>query len=161
MKACIIGQSPSVGKKGLEWADMDNYNAIYFGTAILTAIEKTPALETKSAALRKRYDKLKDYCESQNEELGLEGWNEKRIGLLVTGGKAELFELPNADSIVCDWSKIPTEITEEQEKNQSASTNPHCPICGHRLRSKGQKWACENSGHAKEMGQKTWNKSAF
>lgn len=106
MKAYIIGQSPSVGKKGFEWADMDNFNAVYFGTAIVTAIDKTPSLEVQSPKLKEVYQKLSDYCDKQNEELGLEGWNAYRFGLLVTGGKATFFELPNADSIPCDWSQL-------------------------------------------------------
>ncbi|BAU15992.1 hypothetical protein LEP3755_65590 (plasmid) [Leptolyngbya sp. NIES-3755] len=120
MKAYVIGQSPSVGKKGMEWADMDNYNAVYFGTAVVTAIEKTPAFSTKKEGLKKRYDKLKEYCDSQNEELGLEGWNEKRLGLLVTGGKAEFFELPDADAIACDWSKLPTKIAQIQAETKTS-----------------------------------------
>ena len=134
MRAIVTGQSPSVGKKGLEWADMDNFNAIYFGTAIYTAIDKTPALESKSEALRKEYEKLKEYCDRQNEELGLEGWNEYRTGLIVTQGKAYFFELPNADSIPCDWSKLVQELPEADaiklvpmlQKSQSIE----CPECG-------------------------------
>jgi hypothetical protein len=113
MKAYMIGQSPSVGKKGFEWSDFDNFNCVYFGAAIVTALDKNPAISTKSEGLRKQYDKLKDYCDSQNDELSLEGWNEKRVGLLVTKGKADFFELPSADSIDCDWTKLHTSICEE------------------------------------------------
>lgn len=161
MRAYIIGQSASVGKKGLEWADMDNFNAVYFGSSIITALDKTPALQTKSEALRKRYDKLKEFCDTQNEELGLDGWNEKRIGLLVTGGKAEFFELPSAESIPCDWSKLPTEITEYEKDSEVVSVNPDCPICSEKLRSKADRWVCDNKNHTKEMGQKSWSKANF
>ena len=130
MRACLIGQSPSVGKKGLEWADLDNFNCIYFGTAIITAIDKTPALSSKSEALRKEYQKLKDYCDRQNEELGLEGWNEYRPGLLVTQGRAYFFELPNADSIECDWSKLTQSVEEEPKAAiETKKADFDCPEC--------------------------------
>jgi predicted nucleic acid-binding Zn-ribbon protein len=143
MRACLMGQSPSVGKKGLEWADLDNFNCVYFGTAIYTAIDKTPALESKSEALRKEYEKLKEYCDRQNEELGLDGWNEYRTGLIVIQGKAYFFELPNADSIVCDWSKL-TESSAEiaahlEAKTTSEQSHLGCPECGSvNLRNKGK-----------------------
>jgi hypothetical protein len=124
MRAYIIGQSPSVGKKGWEWADMDNFNAVYFGTSIITAINKTPVLETRSDTLKKEYDKLSKYCQEQNNELGLEGWNEYRFGLLVTGGKTFWFELPNADSIPCDWSKL-TEVSKTETKINLPVTCQH------------------------------------
>jgi hypothetical protein len=129
MRAYLIGQSPSAGKKGFEWADFDNFNCVYFGTATITAIDKTPALETKKDALRKEYDKLKEYCDRQNEEFGLDGWNEYRIGLIVTGGKAFFFELPNADSIVCDWSKLTQQPTEKVETLEPVKSNFDCPEC--------------------------------
>lgn len=129
MKAYLSGQSPSAGKKGLEWADFDNFNCVYFGTAIVTAIDKTPALEMKKEALKKEHEKLKDYCDRQNEELGLEGWNEYRVGLIVTGGKAYFFELPNADSIVCDWSKLTQQSTEATEILEPVKSNFDCPKC--------------------------------
>lgn len=113
MKAVIIGQSPSVGKKGFEWADMDNFNAVYFGTAIVTAIEKTPALEVNSQKLKETYQKLSDYCDKQNEEHGLDSlsdWNAYRVGMVVTQGKATFFEMPNADSIVCDWNNLSSTV---------------------------------------------------
>ena len=108
MRAYLIGQSPSVGKKGWEWADLDNFNAVYFGTAIITAIDKTPALSSQSESLRKTYDKLRDFCDKQNEENDLSDEKQYRLGLLVTGGKPTFFELPSADSIPCDWSKLTT-----------------------------------------------------
>jgi len=129
MRAYLIGQSPSAGKKGFEWADFDNFNCVYFGTSIITAIDKTPALETKKEALRKEYDKLKEFCDGQNEELGLEGWNEYRTGLIVTGGKAYFFELPNADSISCDWIKLTQQTEEGLEIVESVKSNFDCPEC--------------------------------
>lgn len=129
MRACLIGQSPSVGKKGLEWADLDNFNCVYFGTSMITAIDKTPALDSKKEGLRKEHDKLKDYCDQQNEELGLEGWNEYRTGLIVTGGRAYFFELPNADSIVCDWDKLTQQPETEPETVKPVKSNFDCPEC--------------------------------
>ncbi|MCY7284226.1 MAG: hypothetical protein LH679_12475 [Cyanobacteria bacterium CAN_BIN43] len=126
MRAVMIGQSPSVGKKGLEWADLDNFNCVYFGTSIYTAIDKTPALQSKKESLRKDYEKLKDFCEKQNEELGLEGWNEYRVGLLVTQDKPYFFELPNADSIVCDWSTLEQTTTASESKVLGSKADLEC-----------------------------------
>ncbi len=134
MRAYIVGQSPSVGKKGWEWADMDNFNTVYFGAAILTAITKMPMLETRSTKLKADYDKLRDFCQSQNEDLGLEGWNEYRFGLLVTGGQVIWFELPNADSVLCDWSKLRQELSEtdaiELVQTMQKASLMVCPECG-------------------------------
>ncbi|MBD1842604.1 hypothetical protein H6F89_04095 [Cyanobacteria bacterium FACHB-63] len=129
MRAYVIGQSPSAGKKGFEWADFDNFNCIYFGAAIITVIDKSPVLASRKEALRKEYDKLKEYCDRQNEELGLEGWNEYRVGLIVTGGKAYFFELPNADSIPCDWSKLTQQPTEELKTSETIKSAFCCPNC--------------------------------
>lgn len=129
MQAYLMGQSPSVGKKGLEWADFDNFNCVYLGASIITAIDKTPALESKKESLRKEHDKLKDYCDRQNEELGLEGWNEYRVGFIVTGGRAYFFELPNADSILCDWSKLTQQPTEASKTLDSVKSSFDCPEC--------------------------------
>lgn len=161
MRAIALGQSPSVAKKKQEWADFDNYNAVYFGAAIKTCLDKNPTLELKKEQLIKRYQKLKDYCDGYNEEYGLEGWNEKRIGLLVVQGKAEFFELPRPDSIPCDWSKLPTSITQIQSETKVNLSNPDCPICGQKLRSNKDRWQCDNKNHTKEMGQKSWLKTNF
>ena len=143
MRAYLIGQSPSVGKKSWEWADMDNFNAVYFGTAIITAIDKTPALSSQSDGLKKGYEKLRAFCDQQNEELGLEGGNQYRLGLLVTGGKPTFFELPNADSIVCDWSKLtqesPASESAFEAQPESGQLNSECPECqSTNLRNKGK-----------------------
>lgn len=143
MRAYLIGQSPSVGKKAWEWADMDNFNAVYFGSAIVTAIDKTPALKSQSDALKKSYDKLKEFCDKQNEEMDLEGGNQYRLGLLVTGGRPTFFELPTADSIACDWSKLTEKLVAitAQFENQTTSKQSHleCPECGSNdLRNKGK-----------------------
>ena len=129
MRAYLIGQSPSVGKKGFEWADMDNFNAVYFGTAIITAIDKTPSLSTQSEALRKIFDRLKSFCDLQNEEGEFEEGNLYRVGLLVTSGKATFFELPSADSIVCDWSKLTTIETPKVVKLVDKVDLLECPEC--------------------------------
>ena len=165
MRAYLIGQSPSVGKKGFEWADMDNFNAVYFGSAIITAIDKTPALNSDSVNLRKAFDKLKSFCDLQNEEGEFEEGNLYRVGLLVTSGKATFFELPSADSIVCDWSKLTQECEAKQEavvaSSVSKTPNPECPICGEKMRSASSNWLCQNRNHTKEMGKKTYLKSDF
>ena len=165
MRAYLIGQSPSVGKKGFEWADMDNFNAVYFGSAIITAIDKTPSLSTQSEALRKAFDKLKSFCDLQNEEGEFEEGNLYRVGLLVTSGKATFFELPSADSIVCDWSKLTQECEAKQgvivTSNFSKTPNPECPVCGEKMRSASSNWLCQNRNHTKEMGKKTYLKSDF
>ncbi|MBD2083372.1 hypothetical protein [Leptolyngbya sp. FACHB-17] len=132
MRAVIIGQSPSVGKKGFEWADLDNFNAVYFGTAIVTAIDKTPALEMQSAKLKETYQKLSDYCDKQNEEHGLDpltAWNAYRFGLVVTQGKATFFELPNADSIACDWTRL--NQASEVSKDVLKSSDSDSSTCSH------------------------------
>ena len=165
MKAYLIGQSPSVGKKGFECADMDNFNAVYFGSAIITAIDKTPSLSTQSEALRKAFDKLKSFCDLQNEEDEFEEGNLYRVGLLVTSGKATFFELPSADSIVCDWSKLTQECEAKQgviaASSVSKTPNPECPVCGEKMRSASSNWLCQNRSHTKEMGKKTYLKSDF
>ena len=143
MRAYLIGQSPSVGKKFWEWADMDNFNCIYFGTAIITAIDKTPALKSQASALKKSYDKLREFCDKQNEDMDLEGGNQYRLGLLVTSGKATFFELPSADSILCDWSKLTEESAAIQSpfEGQRTSESPpvECPECGSaNVRNKGK-----------------------
>jgi len=165
MRAYLIGQSPSVGKKGFEWADMDNFNAVYFGSAIITAIDKTPSLSNQSEALRKAFDKLKSFCDLQNEEGEFEEGNLYRVGLLVTSGKATFFELPSADSIVCDWSKLTQECEAKQEavaaSSVSKTPNPECPVCGEKMRSASSNWLCQNRSHTKEMGKKTYLKSDF
>jgi len=126
MKAYLIGQSPSVGKKGFEWADMDNFNAVYFGSAIITAIEKTPSLSSQTETLRKTFDKLKSFCDSQNDEGSFDEGNLYRLGLLVTSGKALFFELPSADSIPCDWSKLTTVLEPIEKSSEHNADQPSC-----------------------------------
>ena len=129
MKGVLIGQSPSVAKKGMEWADMDNFNAVYFGAAIKTALDKTPSLEDDSEKLKKTYKRLKEFCHQENEEYGLEDSNLYRVGLLVTGGKATFFELPSADSIACDWSKLSQKPEFLEATLESKSEAPTCSEC--------------------------------
>ena len=129
MKGVLIGQSPSVAKKGMEWADMDNFNAVYFGAAIKTALDKTPSLEDDSEKLKKIYKRLKEFCHQENEEYGLEDSNLYRVGLLVTGGKATFFELPSADSIACDWSKLSQKPEFLEATLESKSEAPTCSEC--------------------------------
>ena len=126
MRAYLIGQSPSVGKKGFEWADMDNFNAVYFGSAIVTAIEKTPSLSSQTETLRKTFDKLKSFCDSQNDEGSFDEGNLYRLGLLVTSGKALFFELPSADSIPCDWSKLTTVLEPIEKSSEHNADQPSC-----------------------------------
>ena len=175
MRAYLIGQSPSVGKKGWEWADLDNFNAVYFGTAIITAIDKTPALSSQSESLRKTYDKLRDFCDKQNEENDLPDEKQYRLGLLVTGGKPTFFELPSADSIPCNWSKLTTVLDSEtvynatdktpnQDVKTASSSEQIQPVCecGKPMTSDNSRglWKCRNSDHDVQIhGKKSRKKN--
>jgi len=139
LNAFVIGQSPSAN--GVEWADFDNFNCVYFGAAIQTAIDKTPSLQSSEVEINKRYKKLKDFCDSESEKYGLEDGDKRRVGLLVTGGKAQFFELPQADSIVCDWSKLSS--TFENVDDKAALVCPECQSqnVGRKPRSANKKLA--------------------
>jgi DNA-directed RNA polymerase subunit RPC12/RpoP len=132
-KAIFIGQSPNVGKKGWQWADMDSFNCVYIGTSALQAIQNSPILQPKKEKLEKQYQDLQDYCIEQNEELGLDDWNAYRFALVVSDGVVNWVEIPNADSIVCDWQKLTTALDNSEETIQSAPENDGvlvCPECG-------------------------------
>lgn len=112
---------------------MDLFNCVYVGSSAIQAINNSPALQPKRETLEKQFEKLSNYCESRNQELGLDGGECLRFALVVSGTSAKWIEVPPANSIRADLSKLSEknnqlgDIASEIVSNDSASG---CPKCG-------------------------------
>lgn len=97
----IMGQSSTVGRKGLQWDDVDNFSAIYIGGAAIHAIQKSPRLDARKAELKSQYAEVEDYCQGRNEAEGIDPkapYAYRFCLLSVDGRKPEWYLIPPFDS---------------------------------------------------------------
>ncbi|NJN30941.1 MAG: AAA family ATPase [Synechococcales cyanobacterium RM1_1_8] len=97
----IMGQSSTVGRKGLQWDDVDNFSAIYIGGAAIHAIQKSPRLDARKSELKAQYAEVEDYCQGRNEAEGIDPkapYAYRFCLLSVDGRKPEWYLIPPFDS---------------------------------------------------------------
>ena len=71
MGLILIGQSPNASNYNSQRADWENAVSVHIGSASLHAIEKDDGLASDDKnSLKKQWEILNDYCESQNKKMG-------------------------------------------------------------------------------------------
>ena len=70
---CLIGHSTAANHfPGFTHSDFNNLVRIYAGTDIMTALQNTQIIsEDRARSLKTQYEKIRDYYESKNKDLGL------------------------------------------------------------------------------------------
>ena len=70
---CLIGHSTAANNfPGFTHSDFNNLVRVYAGTDIMTALQNTQIIsEDRAKSLRTQYEKIRDYFESKNKDLGL------------------------------------------------------------------------------------------
>lgn len=161
MKLILMGQSSEVGSNGWQWDEMKNCTCLFVGSGITTAIKHAKDLGLSRATanqLEVQNDQISNWLEAKNQ--GLDAANQYRVGLLVCGDKTRFIELPPAYKGVINnsVSSIVSRPWESLEDSDKPTLEPLkiCPGCGYKLRKAGSKMRCENPGHTKDMGLKTF-----
>ncbi len=107
--AIVIGQSPTVGGKGLQWADIDNFSALYVGGSASHAISKSPRLAGRKTELLAQFGELEDYCQGRNaaEHIDPKSAHAYRFALAsIEGESPQWFLLPSFGSSYSNRSNL-------------------------------------------------------
>lgn len=172
-----IGQSADANEvPGMTHSNWGNAVQLHIGSNAGAVIKTMKTLTAEdSEKLLKQYRKIQEYCEIQNEELGLDIFTDAgayRFALAVPlTGLPKFIQLPPFDTY--DYYEVMakkegllsknTQIAlianilneaESEAKTMNVKAEIKCPHCGsEQYRSKGQRWLCLNT----ECG-KTWVK---
>jgi hypothetical protein len=129
--AIVIGQSPTVGGKGLQWSDIDNFSALYVGGSASHAISKSPRLAGRKAELLAQFGELEDYCQGRNqaEHIDPKSAHAYRFALAsIEGESPQWFLLPSFGSSYPNRSNLldsgvqPPGFTRPASKSVQAET---------------------------------------
>ena len=165
----ITGQNANVKSlKHFDRSDMNNFVCVHIGDNYRDAIANSHLSESEKSGLMKTGDALTDYCETKNDELGLDHTNPSayRFALVLEPGNKRYFMLlPEFGEYV--WSDIiqpteataPTETIDTDEPTDAPTVTvgnkiPYCPLCGTEAKRHGflkskdsrqQRYRCKNS----------------
>lgn len=148
LKVIFVGQNAnSSNYPGFERTDWNNAINMHIGDNAYDAITNSNLFtNTEQVALKEKADKIKAFCESKNEELGLDENSENayRFAFIVEPGKRPYFmELPSfgsytydlLDSITTDSSNSAEHLLDSREQGRKldstvAKTLPEYPYSG-------------------------------
>jgi len=128
----VIGQSPSVSRNGLQWADMDSVGCVYLADSAIQAIEHSPKLKGRNKKLVEQYNELLDESAKSEEN---DSNNFFRFALVVLPGKPPFWlELPKFKNGIEGYSN--TTKTANIAPNIAQNTVLSCPHCAHTKHTK-------------------------
>ncbi len=169
--AIFIGQAADANTiPGMSWSDWNNAVQLHIGSNAGIWLDKAKTITTEDKTrLLEQYRKIQEYCDKQNEELGLDIFSDAgayRFALAVPlTGLPKFIQLPDFDTY--DYNEVMILNTQNQvfsEVSTSADMSSlakdlqsivKCPDCETvNPKSKGNRWQCINP----ECGR-TWLKN--
>lgn len=127
---CLIGHSTAANNfPGFTHSDFNNLARIYAGADIMTALGNTQVIsEDRARSLKIQYEKIRDYYESKNKDLGLVTSGSSadpqayRFALVIEPNSRPYFcQLPRLDLLSKDTSSLCNNV---DALEPSASTRP-------------------------------------